>query len=333
MKAKIAINGFGRIGRSVLKNILKNGNLDIVAINDLADTETLLHLFRYDSVYGNCEGDLKDGVLKIEGREISIFSEKNPENIPWGDLGVDIVLECTGLFTDYENAKKHLKAGAKKVIISAPSKDPDKIKSLILGVNEDKFDLARDDIIDMGSCTTNCLAPIVKAMNEKFQIQEGFMTTIHSYTTTQNLLDAPHKDLRRARAAALNMIPTTTGAAKALKRVIPEIEDKIGGIALRVPTPTVSIIDLTCYLNKSTTAEELNNVFRDYPHKNILAVEDSLLVSSDYIGSSFSAVVDSGMTEVKNNLARVFAWYDNEWGYASRLAELAEFIFNKNNQT
>jgi glyceraldehyde 3-phosphate dehydrogenase len=245
-------------------------------------------------------------------------------------MGIDIVLECTGRFTDYEGAKKHLQAGAKKVIISAPSKDPDKIPSFILGINEEKFDPKKDDILDMGSCTTNCLAPLVKVLNDNFKIIKGFMTTVHSYTNDQRILDLPHKDLRRARAAALNIIPTTTGAAKAIFRVLPELEGKLDGIAFRVPTPTVSILDLICLLEKETSIEEINYTFKkasqEERFKGILGIEDTPLVSSDYKGNSFSAIVDAPLTMVKENLVKIVAWYDNEWAYACRLAEFAEFV-------
>ncbi len=329
MKTKIAINGFGRIGRSVLKNALASEELEVVAINDLTDPKTLLHLFQYDSVYGKSEGFLEGNSLKIKGKEIEIFSEKDPETLPWSKLEVDVVLECTGMFTEYESALKHINAGAKKVIISAPSKNPEKIPSLVMGVNDKAFDFSKHEIIDMGSCTTNCLAPIVKALHDRFEVKQGFMTTIHSYTAGQNLLDGPHKDLRRARAAALNIVPTTTGAAKALKRVIPEIEDRIDGIALRVPTPTVSVLDLTCILGKEISIEELNGALQSYAKENsrILKVEDDPLVSSDYVGSTYSAVIDSGMSNTDGGLVKIVAWYDNEWAYARRLSEVASLIF------
>ncbi|MBU4298865.1 type I glyceraldehyde-3-phosphate dehydrogenase, partial [Patescibacteria group bacterium] len=253
--------------------------------------------------------------------------------LPWKKLGIDIVLECTGRFTDYESAKKHLEAGAKKVIISAPSKDGEKIPSFILGVNALGFNPNRCDIVDMGSCTTNCLSPVAKVLNDNFGIVKGFMSTIHSYTNDQKILDSPHKDLRRARAAALNIIPTTTGAAKAIGKVIPELKGKLNGIAFRVPTATVSVLDLICQVEKKTSAEEVNYTFKKASSKKdlkgILGIEDALLVSSDYIGNSFSAVVDAGLTMVLDNLVKVVAWYDNEWAYACRLAEFAEYIGKK----
>jgi glyceraldehyde-3-phosphate dehydrogenase type I len=337
---KIAINGFGRIGRAAFRNLLnKSSDLKIVAINDLTDTKTLSHLLKYDSIYGIYKKPVKftkDSILingDSDGGEIKIIAEKDPAKLPWKELGIDIVLECTGIFRDYENAKKHLGAGAKKVIISAPSKSPEKIPSFILGVNEDKFNPKEDDIFDMASCTTNCLAPVSKVLHENFKIISGFMTTIHSYTNDQKILDLPHKDLRRARAAAINIIPTTTGAAKAIGNVMPELDGKLDGMALRVPTPTVSIVDLVCQVEKKTNAEEVNYIFKkasqDKKLKGILGVEDAPLVSSDYIGNSFSAVVDSSFTKVTGDLIKVIAWYDNEHGYASRLADFAEFVGSK----
>ena len=340
MSIKIAINGFGRIGRPTFRRILDNHpDLEVVAINDLTDAKTLAHLLRYDSIYGIYKKSVKfsqdsllvDGTLK--GKKVKIFAQTDPAKLPWKKLGIDIVLECTGRFTDYQGAKKHLEAGAKMVIISAPSNNPEKIPSFVLGVNEKKFDPKKDKIVDMGSCTTNCLAPIAKVLNENFKIVRGFMTTIHSYTNDQRILDLPHKDLRRARAAALNIIPTTTGAARAIGRVLPELQGKLDGIAMRVPTPTVSILDLICQVEKETTAEEVNYIFKKASQKKelkgILGVEDAPLVSSDYIGNSFSAIVDANLTMAKDNLVKVVAWYDNEWAYACRLAEFAEFVSKK----
>jgi glyceraldehyde 3-phosphate dehydrogenase len=332
-KIKIAINGFGRIGRPTFRKILKDHpDLEILAINDLTDPQTLAHLLKYDSLYGKYEKQVKstENNLLIDDKEIKVLAETDPANLPWKKMEIDIVLECTGRFTDYEGAKKHLKAGAKKVIISAPSKDPDKIPSFILGINEEKFDPQKDDIVDMGSCTTNCLAPIVKVLNDNFKIVRGFMSTVHSYTNDQRILDLPHEDLRRARAAALNIIPTTTGAAKAIFRVLPELKGKLDGIALRVPTPTVSILDLICLLEKKASAEEINYTFKKASQQKqfqgILGIEDMPLVSSDYKGNSFSAIVDAQLTMVKDNLVKIVAWYDNEWAYACRLAEFAEYI-------
>jgi len=325
MPIKIAINGFGRIGRPTLRRIIDNHpGLEVVAINDLTDIKTLKHLLKYDSVYGIFEKSIGPGV--------QILAEKEPKNLPWKKLGVDIVLECSGVFTEIEGAKKHLEAGAKKVIISAPSKS-EEIGTFILGVNEEKYNPQNDNVVSMASCTTNCLAPVAKILNENFKIIRGFMTTIHSYTNDQRILDLPHKDLRRARAAALNIIPTSTGAASAIGRVIPELAGKLDGIALRVPTPTVSILDLICQVEKETTAQEVNYAMKKASQnkelKGILGVEDAPLVSSDYKGNSFSAVVDAGLTMAQDNLVKVVVWYDNEWAYACRLAEFAEYIGKK----
>lgn len=337
---KIAINGFGRIGRPAFKRILDNHpDLEVVAINDLTDAETLAHLLRYDSVYGIYQKPVKFAEKELlldgtrEGNRIKVLAETDPSKLPWKELGIDIVLECTGNFTDYEGAKKHITAGAKKVIISAPSKNPEKIPSYVLGVNEEKFNPKKDEICDMVSCTTNCLAPIAKVLNDNFKIIKGFMSTIHSYTNDQRILDLSHKDLRRARAAALNIIPTTTGAARAIGNVIPELKGKMDGIAFRVPTPTVSVLDLICETEKKTTAEEVNFIFKKASQQKefqgILGIEDAPLVSSDYIGNSFSAILDAPLTMVIDNLVKVVAWYDNEWAYACRLAEFAEYVGKK----
>jgi glyceraldehyde 3-phosphate dehydrogenase len=332
MAIRVAINGFGRIGRPVFKRIIENHkDLEVVAINDLTDAKTLAYLLKYDSIYGiyqkavKAEGDY----LLVNGQKFRVFAEKDPANLPWEELKVDIVLECSGVFTDYEGARKHIEAGAKKVIISAPSKNPEKIPEFVLGVNEDKYD-SKYEIVDMGSCTTNCLAPIAKVLHENFKIVKGFMSTVHAYTNDQRVLDLAHKDLRRARAAALNIIPTTTGAARAIGNVIPELKGKLDGIAFRVPVPTVSVLDLICEVEKKTTKEEVNYVLKKASQserlKGILGVEDAPLVSSDYIGNSYSAVVDALSTMVIDNLVKVVAWYDNEWAYACRLAEFAEFV-------
>ncbi len=332
---KVAINGFGRIGRGVFRSLLEKDNLKVVAINDLTDPQTLSYLLKYDSVYGIYKRDVgfdKDSIL-IDGEKIQILSEKDPEKLPWNELGVDIVLECTGRFRDYDDAKKHLIAGAKKVIISATSKDPDKVPSIVMGVNHLDFKIEDVDIFDMASCTTNCLAPLVKILNDEFGIERGLMTTIHSYTNDQKLLDAPHKDLRRARAAAVNIIPTTTGAAKAIGDVVPELKGKIDGMAIRVPTPVVSIVDLVCSVKRETTTEEVNKIFeekaQDKIWKGIFKVEKGPLVSSDYIGNSFSSVLDSLSTKVIGNLVKVVSWYDNEAGYSNRLSDFAEYISKK----
>jgi len=322
---KIAINGFGRIGRPVFRALQQNHpNLQVVAINDLTDSKTLNHLLKYDSVYGRYS--------KAIGSEIKMLSEKDPLNLPWKKLGVDVVLECSGVFTEIEGAQKHLQAGAKKVIISAPSKS-DSVPTFVLGVNEEKYDAAKDNVVSLASCTTNCLAPVAKVLNDNFKIVKGFMTTSHAYTNDQRILDLPHKDLRRARAAAINIIPTSTGAASAIGKVIPELKGKLDGIALRVPTPVVSLLDLICEVEKKASAEIVNAAFKKAAEtkelKGILAVEEEPLVSSDYRGSAFSAIVDLPLTMVNDNLVKVIAWYDNEWAYACRLAEFAELIGKK----
>ncbi|MDD3046275.1 MAG: type I glyceraldehyde-3-phosphate dehydrogenase [Candidatus Pacebacteria bacterium] len=325
MTKKIAINGFGRIGRNCLKIILDNfKDLEVVAINDLTDSAMLAHLLQYDSVYGEYKEVSfdKEGII-VNGKKIRIYNEKEPENLPWKELKVDVVLECTGIFTKKEGASKHLLAGAKKVIISAPAKSDD-IPSYILGVNADKY--KGEEIIDMGSCTTNCLAPVVKVLEDAFQIEKGFVTTTHSYTLNQNLLDGTNKDFRRARAAAINIVPTTTGAAKAISKVIPTMEGKLDGVALRVPTATVSIVDLVCLLKKETTKEEVNALFENYKEKSILKLEKKPLVSSDFIKNTHSSIVDAEMTKVNGKLVQILSWYDNEWGYSFRLAELAQLI-------
>jgi glyceraldehyde-3-phosphate dehydrogenase type I len=317
MSIKIAINGFGRIGRPAFKKAIANSNLEVVAINDLTDAGTLTHLLKYDSIYGKYDGKI----------DCPVFAEKDPANLPWKKLGVDIVLECTGLFTDLESASKHLEAGAKKVIISAPAKD-ETIPSYVLGVNADKYDSKKSDILDMGSCTTNCLAPVAMILNDNFGIVKGFMTTVHSYTNDQRILDLPHKDLRRARAAAINLIPTSTGAAKAIGKVISDLKGKLDGISIRVPTPTVSLLDLIVEVKKPTTKEEVNRAFinAEKDLKGIFRTEKEPLVSSDYIGNTYSSIIDLEETMVNGNLVKVLAWYDNEAGYSSRLVEFAEFI-------
>jgi len=326
---KIAINGFGRIGRPALRRLLdKHPNVEVVVINDLTDTPTLAHLLQYDSTYGRYDKTVKVEAnnLIVDDRTIKILTEKDPANLPWAKLGIDVVLECTGLFTKLEGAQKHITAGAKKVVISAPC-DGDDIPIYLLGVNADKYQ--GEAIISMGSCTTNCLAPIVKILNDALGIEKGFMTTVHSYTNDQRILDLPHKDLRRARAAGQNIIPTTTGAAKALGKCIPEIEGKLDGFAMRVPTPTVSITDFVCSVKKSATTEEINKLFTDAEAgalKNILATSSEPLVSMDFKGNSNSSIVDLALTMSKDNLIKVISWYDNEFGYACRLAEMGEWV-------
>jgi len=321
MPTKVAINGFGRIGRQVYRRIQEvHKDLEVVAINDLTDLKTLEHLLRHDSNYGSYDGRIT----------AKVFAEKDPEKLPWKDLGVDIVLECTGLFTNEADASKHITAGAKKVIVSAPCKN---LAGFVLGVNADKYDPAKNHVVDMGSCTTNCIAPIAKVLNDEFGIVKGFMTTVHSYTNDQRILDLPHKDLRRARAAALNIIPTSTGAAKAIGKMIPDLDGKLDGIALRVPTPVVSALDLIVEVKRPTTKEEVNEAFKKAAatenFKGILRVEEEPLVSMDFKGDSYSAIFDAEETMVKDNMVKVLGWYDNEWGYSCRLAEFAKFVADR----
>lgn len=330
MATKIAINGFGRIGRCSLRAAIKeNLDIEIVAINDLADNKTLAHLFKYDTSYGVFDGEVKleGDYMVVNGKKILMLAEKDPEKLPWKDLKIDVVLECTGVFRDRIGLTKHITAGAKKVIISAPAKDDD-IPSYLLGINADEY--KNESIIDMGSCTTNCLAPVVKILETEFGIVKGFMTTIHSYTNDQNLLDLPHKDLRRARAAAENIVPTTTGAAKAIGKVVPGVKGKMDGIAVRVPTPVVSLVDLVCEIKKETTVEEVNAAFDKYSNKGemkgVFFVEKEPLVSSDFKGNSFSSIFDPEYTKVNGNMVKLMAWYDNEWAYSCRLVELAKII-------
>lgn len=329
---KIAINGFGRIGRLAFRSILDDhSNLEVVAINDLTDSKTLAHLLKYDSNYGIYAKDVNFDAenIIVNKKKYRVFAEKDPAVLPWGKLGVDVVLECTGFFTDHENNLKHLKAGAKRVIISAPTKTTDKVHTFVLGVNEEKFDPKTDLILSNGSCTTNCLAPLAKVVNDNFEVIHAFVGTTHSYTNSQRLLDLPAKNIREARAAALSIVPSTTGAAKAVSQTIPALEGKISGYALRVPTPVVSIADFTALVKKNTTVEEVNDIFRKESKKRlkgILAVTDEKLVSVDYKGNPLSAIVDSELTLVQGNLVKVTAWYDNEWGYTCRLTEMAEYV-------
>ena len=330
---RIAINGFGRIGRVFFRKCKGFKDIEIVAINDITDAHTLAHLLKYDSVHGTFDSEVRAGEnsVFVDGKEIRILAELAPEKLPWKDLNVDIVIESTGRFTDKGPASKHLEAGAKWVIVSAPSKDPD--ITVCLGVNEEKLDPSVHKIISNASCTTNCLAPVAKVINDDFGILRGLMTTIHSYTNDQRILDLPHSDLRRARAAALSMIPTTTGAAKAVGLVLPELKGKLDGMSIRVPTPNVSVVDLTAELAKDTTAAEVNAALKkaaEGPMKGILAVTDEPLVSIDFNGSSLSSTVDADLTRViGNRLVKVIAWYDNECGYSSRLRDLALYIMEK----
>jgi len=329
---KIAINGFGRIGRLAFRNILdSHPKLQIVAINDLTDSKTLSHLLKYDSSYGiyakNVSSDAEN--IIVDKKKYRVFAEKDPANLPWGKLGIDVVLECTGFFMDYEGNLKHLNAGAKKVIISAPTKDNEKVNTFVLGVNEEKYNPEKDRIISNGSCTTNCIAPMAKVLNDNFGVETGFIGTAHSYTNSQRLLDLPAKNIREARAAALSIIPSTTGAAKAVFQTIPELKGKLFGYALRVPTPVVSIADFTAIIKKKTTVEELNALFEEISKtklKGILGFSREPLVSVDYKGNPLSAIVDAELTLAHENLVKVTSWYDNEWGYTNRLVEMAEYI-------
>ena len=333
MSVRIAINGFGRIGRNFLRASKGYKEFEIVAINDLTNSKTLAHLLKYDSVHGIFDADIKssDSGISVDGKEISISAVTDPAKLPWKDLKVDIVIEATGLFTDRASAQKHLDAGAKWVLISAPAKEPD--ATVCLGVNEETLDVAKHKIISNASCTTNCLAPVAKVLLKEFGIVRGLMTTIHSYTNDQRILDLPHKDLRRARAAALSMIPTTTGAAKAVGLVLPEMKGKLDGMAIRVPTPNVSVVDLVAELGKDTTAEEVNAALKkaaEGPMKGILQYTEEPIVSIDCNGNSHSSVVDASVTKViENRMVKVISWYDNEWGYSSRLRDLAIYIINK----
>ncbi|AMW04945.1 type I glyceraldehyde-3-phosphate dehydrogenase [Gemmatimonas phototrophica] len=332
MGIRVGINGFGRIGRQVLRAAKQQGvaDIDFVAINDLTDTATLAHLFKYDSVHGKFDGEVghETDAITVDGDRIQILAERDPAKLPWKDLGVDIVLESTGRFTKASDARKHIEGGAKKVIISAPATDED--ITIVMGVNSDKYDNASHHIISNASCTTNCLVPMVKVIRDNFGFVHGSMVTIHSYTNDQSILDLPHKDLRRARAAAVSMIPTTTGAAKATSLVIPEVKGKIDGIAVRVPTPDVSLTDLTCIVERPVTRDEVNAVFKaasESTLEGVLGYSDEPLVSVDYIGNPMSCTLDSGSTIVINGtMVKISGWYDNEWGYSSRCVDLLRFV-------
>ncbi|HJS74395.1 MAG TPA: type I glyceraldehyde-3-phosphate dehydrogenase [Vicinamibacteria bacterium] len=333
MAIKVGINGFGRIGRNVFRASIHDAEIDVVAANDVTDAATLAHLLKYDSVLGNLKEDVRaEGDTIIAGDEsFKVLKEKDPANLPWKSLGVDIVLESTGLFTNRADAAKHITAGASKVIISAPAKGED--LTIVMGVNDDKYDPAKHHVVSNASCTTNCLAPVVKVLHEKFGMRKGIMTTVHSYTNDQKLLDLPHKDLRRARAAALSMIPTTTGAAIAVTKVLPELEGRLDGISIRVPTPNVSLTDLTAWLENKVTAEDVNKAFDDAARgnlKGILAVSREELVSSDFRGNPNSSIVDAPFTKVVDGDAvKVLAWYDNEWGFSCRVIDLIHRMAEK----
>ncbi|GAA4864506.1 type I glyceraldehyde-3-phosphate dehydrogenase [Paenibacillus vulneris] len=333
MATKVGINGFGRIGRNVFRAAFNNPEVEVVAINDLTDVKTLAHLLKYDTTHGKFAGTVEatEGALIVNGKTVKVFAERNPENLPWAANGVEIVVESTGIFTAKEKASLHLKGGAKKVIISAPATDED--ITIVLGVNEDKYDPASHTIISNASCTTNCLAPFAKVLNDKFGIVKGMMTTIHSYTNDQSVLDLPHKDLRRARAAAENIIPSTTGAAKAVSLVLPELKGKLNGMAFRVPTPNVSVTDLVAELKVNVTVDEVNAALQEAangPLKGILNYSAEPLVSSDYNGDPASSTIDALSTMVVgDNLVKVVSWYDNEWGYSNRVVDLVSFIAKK----
>lgn len=330
MSVKVGINGFGRIGRCVFRGAINIPEIDIVAVNDLTDTKTLAHLLKYDSVMGVLDEDIssKDGSITVGNKTVRVTSERDPSSLPWKEMGVEVVVESTGIFTSGEKAKAHLAAGAKRVIISAPAKEPD--ITIVLGVNQDMYDPDKHFIISNASCTTNCLAPVAKVLLENFGIVKGYMTTIHAYTNDQQLLDFPHKDLRRARAAALSIIPTTTGAAKATALVLPELKGKMDGIAMRCPVFDGSVVDLVVVLEKEAAAEEINSAFRKASDtgsfKGILKYTEDPIVSIDIVGSPYSSVFDAKMTTTMGNMAKVISWYDNEWGYSSRVIDLIKYI-------
>jgi glyceraldehyde 3-phosphate dehydrogenase (phosphorylating) len=330
MAIRVGINGFGRIGRNILRAALHDKDLEFVAVNDITDAKTLAHLLKYDSILGNLEDEVKaeGDTIHVAGRAIKVLAIKSPAELPWKALGVDYAVESTGLFTDAEKAKAHLQAGARKVIISAPAKNED--ITIVMGVNHEKYEPAKHNIVSNASCTTNCLGPLAKVVNDSFGIVKGQMTTIHSYTNDQKILDLPHKDMRRARAAALSMIPTSTGAAKAIYLAIPELKGKLDGAAIRVPTPNVSIVDLTCLLSKPASADDINGALKKAaagPMKGILQVSEEELVSIDFRGNPASSIVDAPLTKVVDgNMAKVFAWYDNEWGFSNRMKDLVRYM-------
>src|SRR3954451_11711796 len=333
MAIKVGINGFGRIGRNIMRAAMEDRSIDIVAVNDLTNADTLAHLLKYDSILGNlkAETSAKGDRITVGKDEFQVLSLKDPAQLPWKSLGVDVVFEGTGLFTKRDDAAKHITAGAKKVVITAPAKSPD--LTVVLGVNEDKYDPAKHHILSNASCTTNCLAPVAKILHETVGIRKGWMTTVHSYTNDQNLLDLPHKDLRRARAAALSIIPTTTGAAIAVGEVLPEIKGRLDGIAMRVPTPNVSVVDLAVLVDKKTSSEEVNAAFKtaaDGPLKNILQYSTEELVSIDFKGNPHSSILDAPYTSVMDgDFVKILSWYDNEWGYSNRCVDLLRYLVKK----
>ena len=333
MAVRVGINGFGRIGRNIMRAALGDKNIDFVAVNDLTSAHTLAHLLKYDSVLGNLHArvDAKEDSISVDGDEFKVLSKRDPAELPWKELGVDVVFESTGLFTDRAAAAKHVAAGAKKVVITAPAKSPD--ITLVLGVNDEKYDPSKHQILSNASCTTNCLAPLAKVIHQRFGIKKGWMTTIHSYTNDQNLLDLPHKDLRRARAAALSMIPTSTGAASAVGEVLPELKGKLDGFAMRVPTPNVSVVDLVALVDKKTTAQEVNAALKEASTgamKGLLQFSEEELVSIDFKGNPHSSIVDAAYTKVMDgDFVKVLSWYDNEWGYSSRCVDLLRLLVKK----
>jgi glyceraldehyde 3-phosphate dehydrogenase len=332
MAVKVGINGFGRIGRNIFRSALGNNDIEFVAVNDLTTPATLAHLLKYDSILGNLKNDVShsENSLTVDGKSLKVFAERDPSKLDWASVGAEIVIESTGFFTDAEKAKAHLGSTVKKVIISAPATNED--ITIVLGVNESKYDAAKHNIISNASCTTNCLAPVVKVLHETFGIESGLMNTIHSYTNDQVVLDAPHKDLRRARAAALSMIPTSTGAAKALKLVIPEMAGKLDGFSIRVPTPTVSVVDLTFTSQKPISVDSVNGAIKaaaEGPLKGILGYTEEELVSSDFRGNPLSSIFDSKLTKVIGNTGKIISWYDNEWGYSNRVRDLVLFLAKK----
>ena len=333
MAIKVGINGFGRIGRNIMRAAMGSKAIDFVAVNDITDTKTLAHLLKYDSILGNLDAAIEagDGWISVNGDKFQVLSQKDPAQLPWKDLGVDVVFEGTGKFTKRDDAAKHIAAGAKRVIITAPATGPD--ATFVMGVNHENYDPATHLIVSNASCTTNCLAPFAKVLNDSFVIKKGWMTTIHSYTNDQNVLDFPHKDLRRARAAALSMIPTTTGAAKSVGEVLPALKGKLDGFSMRVPTPNVSVVDLAVIVEKKTTGDEVNAAFRAAaagPLKGILAVEDAPLVSIDFRGNSNSSIIDAAYTKVMDSdFVKVLSWYDNEWGYSKRCVDLLLYMASK----
>jgi glyceraldehyde 3-phosphate dehydrogenase len=327
---KVAINGFGRIGRMVFRAGIIDSAVEFVAINDLTDTKTLAHLLKYDSVHGKFEGTVthKEKSLVVNGKEIPVFAEKDPANLPWKDLNVDVVVESTGIFLSKELAGKHLKAGAKKVLLSAPAKEDD-VKTIVKGVNEHTYDKKTDHIISNASCTTNCLAPMVKVLHDNFGVEKGFMTTVHAYTADQRLVDAPHKDLRRARTAASNIVPTTTGAAIAVAQVIPELKGKLDGIAIRVPVPDGSITDFVCILKKPATKEQINELFKNvaiYHLKGVLEYTEDPIVGIDIVHNPHSVIFDAALTNVNGSMVKIVGWYDNEWGYSCRMIDVLKMM-------